>query len=95
MPRFEIVNYETVEEMNEYITSDKYKTSDEYTGVCYAIQHHIDEENPNNYTFSLHFSDQSYGGFFSSRLSTAIPNQSKPVWNAYTSSPDILSYYRY
>ena len=44
-----------------------------------AIEHHIDEDNPNNYTFSMHFPDQAYGGFFSTKFSIAIPNQSKPV----------------
>jgi len=43
--------------MNDYISSPDYKTSGKNKGICIGFQHHVDPNDPNNYTVSIHFPD--------------------------------------
>ena len=58
---FKPVHYDTVEEMESYITSPDYKSSRKIKGICYGFQQHIKDAAPNNYTFSFHFPDKKVG----------------------------------
>lgn len=56
-----MVNYATVEEFNEYISSPDYKSSRKTKGICFGFEHFVDGVAPNNYTVSYHFPDKRIG----------------------------------
>ena len=58
---FKVVHYDTVQEMESYITSPDYKSSRKVKGICYGFQQYVDGAAPNNYTFSFHFPDKKIG----------------------------------
>lgn len=94
LPKYVPKSYKDAAELDAYIASAEYKTDKENPGVCMGIEHHVNEDQPNNYTFSFHFPDQSFGTL-SFKPSMAIPNQQNDVWSPYASAPDLESYYRY
>ena len=81
--------------MDEYISSPEYKTSRrQNSGICVGIEHHQNPDQPNNYTFSLHYPDKPIGRS-SYHWEMAIPDQNNQVWSPYSNSPDLESLYRY
>jgi hypothetical protein len=62
VPLYKLVHYETLEEMESYISGPDYKTSRKKKGVCVGLQHYVDDDTkPNNYTFSWHYPDKRLG----------------------------------
>ena len=48
--------------MEEYIASPDYKIDNDHKGVCFGIQHFVEEDVPEgelatNYTFTFHYPD--------------------------------------
>ena len=77
IPNYEMVNYETVEELEEYIASPDYKADTDHKGVCFGIQHYVDHDVPDgelshNYTFDFFFPDQAVG-WSAKQFPKAIP----------------------
>mmetsp|Transcript_6764 Transcript_6764/g.9286 ORF Transcript_6764/g.9286 Transcript_6764/m.9286 type:complete len:98 (+) Transcript_6764:368-661(+) len=87
--------YNTTEEMENYIASNEYKSDKKHPGVCMAIEQIKDPQNPNNYTFKLHYPDKNFDPLKKLHYSQGIPDQSNPPWSPFDSSPDLLSYTRY
>ena len=85
--------------MEEYIASPDYKIDNDHKGVCFGIQHFVEEDVPKgelatNYTFTFHYPDQAIG-WSAWQFPKAVPNQANPVTSPYQGAPDLKSYIRY
>ena len=95
LPSYKTTYYNSTEEFEAYIASPDYKSDRQHTGVCWGIQHYIDDDTAaNNYTLSLHFPDKKLGLSLIS-YNQGVPDQSKPVWLPFTAAPDLYAYFRY
>lgn len=72
--------------MDDYIASDKVGTNPDHEGVCFGFTIYENEEK-NKYELELMFNDMWPGWLRS------IPNQKRPVWNAYEYAPEIEEYF--
>ena len=60
-----------------------------------AIEHVVEKQHPNKYTFKVHYPDKNYDGPLNKmHWAMALPDQNKPVWSAYAGDPDLLSFLR-
>lgn len=90
------MNFTTTKDLEDYISDPLYKSDVNHTGVCMAIEHVVDKQHPNKYTFKVHYPDKNYDGPLNKmHWAMALPDQNKPVWSAYDSDPDLLSFLRY
>ena len=95
LPSYKTTYYNSTEEFEAYIASPDYKSDRKHTGVCWGVQHYVDDDTaPNNYTLSLHFPDKKLGVKLVS-YNQGVPDQSNPAWLPFTAAPDLYSYFRY
>lgn len=54
--------FATQQEFDAFIASPDYKNGRKNKGVCFGMQHYIDDDTaPNNYTIGLHWPDKKIG----------------------------------
>ena len=94
IPKYNPIDYSSAEEMDDYIASKEYKSSKDYEGVCVGIEQIINEDQPNNYTFVLHYPDKAFDRS-EKQYSKGVPDQEQEVWTPFASAPDFLSALRY
>ena len=75
IPKYNASYYDSAEEMDEYIASPIYKVNSTKPGVCVGIERIYDEDQPNNYTFILHYPDQAFDRS-TREYSKGVPDQS-------------------
>ncbi len=95
LPNYKLGYYNSTAQFEEYIASPEYKTSKKNPGVCFGVQHYMDEDTKaNNYTLSLHFPDKKVG---KARIpyNMGVPDQNNPVWLPWIATPDIYAYFLY
>ena len=57
-----MVHYNTTADFEDYISGPTYKTDRKHKGVCWGLQHYVEEDQAaNNYTFSYHWPDKRIG----------------------------------
>ena len=81
--------YNSLEELNQYIRSDKYETDDDHPGVCFGLSF---EKKDNKYRFKMHYFaspyiEEDYGSF--------IPSTSIDNLDPFRTQPDFVSFEKY
>ena len=63
VPKYKLVNYESPEDFDNYISSPDYKQDRNNQGVCFGFEHHYEENvtASNNITMDFHYPDKRIG----------------------------------
>ena len=79
--------YKSLEELNDYILSDKYNTDKENRAICFGISY---IKTDNKYTFKMHYFTSLFQKYTPSIPSTSIENL-----DPFRTQPDFESYEKY
>ena len=82
--------YDSVNQMNDYLTSSDYMTSKDNKGMCFAFE--VIENAEHDYTLNLYYQDHHFIG---ANFANGVPLQSNPVFDPAQMSPDMNGFENY
>ena len=81
--------YNSLDELNDYIRSDKYETDDDHPGICFGLSY---EKIDNKYKFKMHYFASPY---VEDEFGNYIPSTSIDNLDPFRTQPDFISFEQY